>query len=681
MSAMINARGKAILKILIQSDSYLKVDEIAQLVNISKRSIYYDIYHINDWLTFYGLPELSIVRKKGIVLDDESKRKIENILMNSSEIDDYIFSPTERTEIIICSIIYAEEPVFIEQLMSFCNVSRNTIFNDLSVAESELQKYNLKIIFQPKTGYTIIGDIIKIRAVCIMYFNQLSSAYEDNRLRFINKNEIINNIAILKEIEEALHIHYVDGVITSLAALLPLLKRKQSKLTIKNLKREEIESTKEFSLIQKLFPEMELIEQFYFCIHLLGSRITVNSNDLFHEKPRQEVYEVTKALVSEFEKVACVNFKNRDDLEQALFAHIGASLYRYQYGIQIGDDIGKDVIREYPDLFDITRRVSKYLEQMIGLPIPDKEIAFLALHFGAHLSLQNNQNQTLRIMIVCVNGISTGNMIRREVQKLLPDCQIVAVESARTINNAQEKCDVIISTVSIQSLVPVIVINPILTENDLKKILNHPRIKNHVMKLDIQNLMREITPYIQKENQELVREKIEDFLSRSNHIVTPDTFRTEKVGLIDLLLKDRIKILRESSSWISALWETGEKLIKEGSIEEKYIDTIISQLQYYGPYMFISPGILLAHAKPEDGVNKLDAAMTIFHKPVLFNDFYKANIIILLAAYDQESHLKVLRDISEIFSIPTRVDSLIQMSDVKDVLKYLKELPVIEMGQ
>ena len=83
MSAMINARGKAILKILIQSDSYLKVDEIAQLVNISKRSIYYDIYpltenkqkHLIHFLGLFGLVALIaciydlIVGKSGIVVD------------------------------------------------------------------------------------------------------------------------------------------------------------------------------------------------------------------------------------------------------------------------------------------------------------------------------------------------------------------------------------------------------------------------------------------------------------------------------------------------------------------------------------------------------------------------------------------------------------------------------------
>ena len=676
MAAVMNARGKDILAILLQRDDYIKVEELAGQLNISKRSIYYDIYHINDWLTFYGLPELSIVRKKGIWLNEELKAQIEEILEDSGEVDDYVYSPTERIGIIICGILYSKEPVYIEQLMTYCNVSRNTVFNDLTMVESELHNYDLRLSYEAKTGYEIAGDIVKARAVYILHFNQLQSLYEINQLSFIDKEEILHNIEILKEMEERLHTSYVAGVITSLAALLPIIKRGGSGLEIKNLKKDEIESTREYALIQEYFPGMEWVEKIYFCIHLLGSRVIVNSNDLFHERPRQEVYEVTKALVSEFEKVACVSFHDRDYLEQALFAHIGASLYRYQYGIQLGDSLGEDVIREYPDLFKITKLVSRYLEQMIGLPVPEKEIAFLALHFGAHLKLPDNQGRHLRILIVCVNGISTGNMIRREVKKLLPDCEIVAVESARKIVNAQDKCDVIISTIKMKSVVPVIRVNPILTQIDKENILNHPKIKNHVMRLDIQHLMEEIRPFIREEDQEIVRKKIEDSLFHSGNISTPTAYR--KAGLLDLLKNGRIKMKNKADSWIRVLWETGEQLLRAGSIEDRYIDTIISQLQYYGPYMFITPGVILAHAKPEDGVCKLDAAMTIYKEPVTFSDFHKARVVIILAASDQESHLKILKDIAEIFSIQARLDDMVSLPDAESIMKYLESLPINE---
>ena len=53
-------------------------------------------------------------------------------------------------------------------------------------------------------------------------------------------------------------------------------------------------------------------------------------------------------------------------------------------------------------------------------------------------------------------------------------------------------------------------------------------------------------------------------------------------------------------------------MIRSGSIVEKCLDTIIAQTTYYGTYMFINGEVMLAHAKPQDGVNRLDVSMTIF---------------------------------------------------------------------
>lgn len=94
-----------------------------------------------------------------------------------------------------------------------------------------------------------------------------------------------------------------------------------------------------------------------------------------------------KTLVTEFEKIACVYFDNRDELERVLFIHIRSSLYRLRYGIQLGNPMREDIVREYSNLFSIAKMVSQYFERMIGLLITDSEIAYLTLHFGAFLKI------------------------------------------------------------------------------------------------------------------------------------------------------------------------------------------------------------------------------------------------------------------------------------------------------
>ena len=130
--------------------------------------------------------------------------------------------------------------------------------------------------------------------------------------------------------------------------------------------------------------------------------------------------------------------------------------------------------------------------------------------------------------------------------------------------------------------------------------------------------------------------------------------------------------------WTQALHISGESLVTDGVIERRYIDNIISQIHYYGPYMFLVPRVVLAHAKTEDDVRRLGISLHFFKDSVKFSDLYKANVIIVLAAENQESHLKILKDILNIFTIETRIDELIQKNQPSEIIDSIKK--ILESG-
>ncbi|CVI69165.1 putative licABCH operon regulator [Clostridiales bacterium CHKCI001] len=670
----INARCKKILYLLLTHDNYMSLQQIAKETGVSKRSIYYDLCKINELLTSYHIPELEVVRGKGILISAENKKQIESIVENEQGEESYIFSPTERVKIIICYIIHNPEATYIEQLSDYCEVSRNTIFNDLRVVVNQLQDYNLTLYYESKKGYHIVGDVIRIRALFFLYFNTLLPLFDSGVLTFIKREDLNIYWSKLKSIEKELNTTYVDGILFSLSALLSVIYNNSTdEPYFPNLKKEELVKTTEFQLVQKYFPDLKETEQTYICLHLLGSRIAAPTNDIFEDNSNESVYEITKALVSEFEKIACVIFEEREELERALFVHINTSLYRYQYGIQIGEDMTDDVIREYPNLFDITKLASKYLEQLVGLPIPDNEVAYLALHFGAHLKISRSLNEQLRILIVCVNGISTGNMLKREVQKLLPHAKIVDVVAAIDVINIQEICDLVISTVKIKSVVPTITVHPILTDFDRKTILNHHLVAKRKQLMESDALFDIIKKYVNEDDYANLKLDLSKYFQGNlNGFGLP--FSEEPLGLIEILAEDRIQITSKTFSWTEAIRFSGKLLLEMNSIERRYLDNIIAQIRYYGPYMFIAPGLMLAHAKPEDGVKSLDVTLTVFQKPVQFSEFHEARLIITLAAEDQEKHLKILKDIMTIFSIQSRVDEIASLSTKESILQYMKHI-------
>lgn len=668
----INARCRQILNVLLSHADYVSVNAIAKALQVSRRTVYYDIDKINLWLEQAGLSHLEIVREKGLYLSQQEREKIQTMLESDSENQVYIFSPEERIKIIICYVIYAQKAIYMEQFTDCFAVSRNTIFADLKEVTKKLKKYDLKLDYQPKQGYIILGDPVRVRALFILYFNEMETLFKSGVIRFFNQKQIQDYYHTLKKIEQTLEISYVDGVLYSIAALVPLLYQHRTAIRFTDLKQTEIVKTQEYALVQKYFSDLEPEEQIYLSLHLLGSRVNLVPDEYFESDSKTYVYDLTKSLVSEFEKVACVTFDKREELERALFVHLNTSLYRYRYGIQIGNILGDDVMNEYPDMFAITKIAVKRLEKQIELPIPDSEVAYLTLHFGGFLKIPSEENEHLRILIVCVNGISTGNMIKREVHKLLPFAEIVGVVAAVHLINAQNICDLIISTVKINSIVPSITVHPVLTELDRRSILNHrlvaPRnveiqkerlfqvVKKYVNPADYPNLLKDLTVYIQRDMQH-------DVLGEE-----------EEYNLLSILDESRICIFPDRCSWQNSIRIAGRCLLDNRSIEPKYLDTMITQLQYYGPYMFLTENVLLAHAKPEDGVNCLDVSMALFRESVWFSDSKKAKIIWVLAAEDQEKHLKILQDIltltgdskflSDIENAKSSADILVQIKSV-----------------
>ena len=73
-------RCNKILDFLLHSTDYISMRELAEKTNVSRRSVYYDICNINDWLDSNNLPPLKILRGKGIFISPAEKISINALI-------------------------------------------------------------------------------------------------------------------------------------------------------------------------------------------------------------------------------------------------------------------------------------------------------------------------------------------------------------------------------------------------------------------------------------------------------------------------------------------------------------------------------------------------------------------------------------------------------------------------
>lgn len=668
----LNARCKEILELLMTAGTYMTVDEIARAKMISRRSFYYDLCKINEWLEYHEIPLIEVERGRGICLTPEQNRRIAKVSEQPDEAAGYVLSPGERVGGIICLIGSRAEVIRIEDLMRYCQVSRNTIFNDLKVVSTTLQKYDLQLLYENKKGYYIAGDAVRRRAVCLHFFYSMIPLYTSGIIPFEKREFVQEYMECFRAVESSLNTHFPEEMLLALSAFLPMMMAGEDVLDLRDVRIQDVIGSREFAAVAEYFSELIESEQIYLALHLLGGRIQINlaSRDT-------ELYAAARSLVAEFEKAADVHFDNESEIERALFMHLKSSWYRLRYGIRMdGVPLLQDLIRANVDLLNHTRKACGYLENELALPISDSEVAYLALNFAGYMKQSVQSAEEMRILIVCCQGMTTGHILRWEISTLLPKARVVDVVAQQDVFNVRDICDVVVSTVPVKSDVPVEVVHPIMTDKERISLLRMGAgalgmLSAPVQAINVQELMEVVQRYVPDTARKALEKDLKAYLNWKAR-AGERRFAGRHGGLLRYLNQEKIYLSEEELDWREALQRVSAPLLSSGSIEPSYVKSIITMLENTGTYMFFVPWLVLAHARPDSGVNRLDVAMGIFRSPVRFSRYRHAKIVIVLAPVDKESHLEILRDLMRIFAVQTRIDELQHKKTAYEVLENME---------
>jgi len=144
----------------------------------------------------------------------------------------------------------------------------------------------------------------------------------------------------------------------------------------------------------------------------------------------------------------------------------------------------------------------------------------------------------------------------------------------------------------------------------------------------------------------------------------------------DLLsaVDDRIVVVDSVRDWIEAIRLAGLLLVRDGIVEEKYIEAMVKVTQELGPYAVLAPGVAMPHARPEDGARKIGISIVIVKNGVSFNSPNDpVYIVIGFAAIDKTSHLNILKELADFLSISDIIKKLGNASSPSQVKEIIKE--------
>jgi transcriptional antiterminator, bglG len=668
---MLNSREIKILEFLIKHGD-VPENRILEDNKINKRNFLYNLQNINAFLENMGLKKIER-REKLLYFDiTQNLEKIYIVLNNIGK-----FDQKERIKILEYKLFF-DEKLNLKKISEDLEVSKTTIKKDFHILKNILSEKNIKILYKNNFGYYIeynnseykewlktkkIEELLfqnkKERNIYLEYIKKIFL----KNFGYINTNKVS---AFLNDINENLKLNMKDDVYQILYSyLLVIINENDRKEKVSLL---FVEKTMEFKIIRESLKKnnienLDRVSIIKFVDFLMG--ITINKLNL-ETWLNEEI--LIRKMMKEFFRYADLNVINDEVLFECLIYHLKPTIYRIKKGIHISNTIFNELIKNNDPILEITRKVVSVIESEINISFPEDEVALLGYHFKASAE-RNSDCIKKKIILVCGLGVGTSKLLEHNLKEKF-NMEIVAVipyYKLDEIINSELEIDLILTTLELKNIynIPVLKINPLLDEKDINKISQYG-VSKRKRKILLSELLKVI-----EENPD--REKLIKKLEIKFRDDVLDDINNKKEKMEEYINYSDIVMCNESLDWKQAIKMIGKNMKKQGYITDKYIQEMIDNIKKFGSYIVIEEGIAIPHGNISKNVMKDGISLLISKKKIFLPDKKFVNIFIAFAIKERENQQKVLKFIFELATRENLKEHLIKLTNIKNVISYLKE--------
>ena len=474
-----------------------KLSKIAELLNLTERSVRYKIDEINEEI---GSKKIEIKKREffSSLNKDDMDKLFENI-----ESTNYIYSQKEREELIILYTLMKKDKFLLKEVAEKLGTSKSTIRNDLKNLKKILLEYNIKLLQDDKLKYYFDYSEEDYRYFIAIYlYKYVSFDKKYDKIFFDDisyfrkviykeiKEEYMSEIeSVSKRIKKA-ELNFMDETLSILVILMVVSHKRQGKNYNLNIENTEIlEKRQEYLQLKNFFPDFTNINLLFFTDYLF--RISRDEKDVFVKfKNWLDISIAIIKIVRIFEIESKVDLKNIDVFLDKIFYYIKPLIFRAKRKIKLKNSILKDVKDLYPTIFNFLKKNFYYLEEVINEKVSDEEIAYLVPFF--HKALQNNNKINKKGILVTTYKENIALFLKEDIETefLIDIDKILTLKSFEQIEKKLDDYDYILTTFSVENdfvkeikHTKIIELNPILTEKDIKKLENAGLKKNKKIKM------------------------------------------------------------------------------------------------------------------------------------------------------------------------------------------------------
>ncbi|MGE7879437.1 BglG family transcription antiterminator [Peribacillus muralis] len=667
---------------LLKHSPISKMKELEAQTGLTRRQIQYGLSKANDWLQFHGYEPIQYGRETGYSFSGTIKDEELNVKLTKRN---YIFSETDRERVFYLMILLSEEELSVYHFQSLTGISRNTVLKDLKRLKEKHRDMMLKIEYSKQEGYVAKGDSRAKRYVIErLVHDVLNSPNSEPVMECIwgrYESRISAIRSQLERIERKWGITFTDERLHELTYLFLCTDQLIGKGEVLSADPSwaPFVTTEEYKMIEDMTRSDAFqatwseTENLYAALHLMSMNRTKDISPL---KDDEVIQHLLQEIVEEFERLAFVHLKDKEQLCQQLYVHFKPAYHRLRYGLPQMNPMTGKVQKVYPELHHLTKKSLRVLEKEIGCPVSEEEVAYFTIYFGGWLRRQGTTlDDRKRAIVVCPNGVGISNILIYTLRELFPDILFLDVLSVRNAAEYTLSYDLVFSTVHMRTNAILFVVPPILEMQDkhtLRQQVMQQLYGYTTEGVDVAALVKLISKYATIHEQDQLEKALQSKMYDHTPKVTQFSLKeAEKPVLEELLNMQTIQLQSHVSDWKEGIQLAAKPLVDLGTVEERYVDAMIEAIEMNGPYVVITPGVAIPHARPEQGVRSLSMSLLKLEEAVDFAPDKPVRLIIILAAVDNDSHLRALIQLTQLLNERANIEEILRTSDKEVLMEYV----------
>ena len=553
----ITKRQKNIIRFLLNDEKYVTVASIAEKFNVSSRTIRNDLAMMETFLRESGC-WLHSKTNNGvkIISNDNYEKLIQRLHCVGNEEFDY----QDRFFYTLLYCLINNEFTY-GSLAEKLRISKQTVIGHFSAVVDVLESNDINVIKTSGKGITLSGKESSIRNCfrSTLFSPSLNQAVL-NKIKQQENLSTFNELATLitSELKCDKGIKFSQEEKTTLLIEFVIYRVKKGyhsenrKHLLKFVNSTIYEYLKDKEELNDLDDNDVL---FLTGVIISDGMFDSSTNAIASLQDKEDANSLTEYLLKKLLQIRSIDLIEKKEFVEGLKTHLSSAISRLRSGIKVNNELLEQIKYRIPLMYEFTKKQLLKCEDQYGLEFNENEIAYIAIYLTSAFEDSLREEFNFKVLLVCSFGVTTSAILRSRIIQNIPEYNVIGPLNIKEAKEylKENKVDLIVSTVDFHyDDIKTIVVGALLSIDDISSI------KEYLLQASYDDMCSK-------------------FLNSYKEIKEPTV-----QYISDTVKEDKIKIVDHIDDWKQAISLASEPLIKDGSLEPRYVEAMIEAVIEFG---------------------------------------------------------------------------------------------------